>query len=50
VHGVQKGNIFAAAAHSGLIGVITPTDKKFIVVNADDHRLPPASQIFLLTA
>jgi hypothetical protein len=42
---VKKGNIFVAAADSGLIGVIAPTDEEFIVVNADDDRVPPSDQI-----
>jgi hypothetical protein len=33
---VKKGNIFPAAADSGLIGFIAPTDQEFTVVDADD--------------
>ena len=31
---MKEGNIFAATAGSGLILVIAPTDKEFVVVNA----------------
>ena len=44
---MKKGNIFLAAADSGLFGVIAPPDEEFTIVNADDHRLPPAGQIIL---
>jgi hypothetical protein len=42
---VKEGNIFVAAAASGLIGFIAPTDQEFIIVNADADRFPhPAWQ------
>ena len=43
----EEGNIFLTAADSGLFGVIAPPDEEFTIVNADDHRLPPAGQIIL---
>jgi hypothetical protein len=45
---VKESNIFVAAADSGLIGFIAPTDEEFTVVNADDDRFPPTGQIILL--
>jgi hypothetical protein len=45
---VKEGNIFVAAADSGLFGVIAPTDEEYIIVNADDDRFPPTNQIILL--
>jgi len=38
---VKEGGIFAAAADSGLIGFIAPIGAEFIIVDADDDRLPP---------
>jgi hypothetical protein len=40
---VKEGDIFLAAADSGLIGVTLPTDEEFTVVTADDVR-PSMSQ------
>ena len=45
---VKESNILMAAADSGLFGVIAPTDEEFTVVDADDGRFPPSSQIILL--
>ena len=45
---MKEGSIFAAAADSRLIGFIAPTDEEFIVVDADDDRLPPFDQIVVL--
>jgi hypothetical protein len=45
---VEESNILMAAADSGLFGVIAPTDEEFTVVDADDGRFPPSSQIILL--
>ena len=44
---VKEGNIFMAAADSGLFGVIAPTDEEFTVVDTDDDRFPPSVQIIL---
>ncbi|HEY8007993.1 MAG TPA: hypothetical protein VIE66_14610 [Methylocella sp.] len=45
---MKEGNIFPAAAGSGLIGVIAPTDEEFTVIDADYDRFPPSGQIILL--
>jgi hypothetical protein len=39
---VKDANIFVAAADSGLIGVIAPTDKKFTVVDLVSDFAPLA--------
>ena len=45
---VKEGNIFVAAAGYRFLGVIAPTDEEFTVVDTDDGRFPPSSQIILL--
>jgi hypothetical protein len=44
---VKKGNVFMAAADSGLFGFILPTDEEFTVIDPYDDRLPPSGQIIL---
>ena len=36
-----------AAADSGFLRVIAPTDEEFTVVDTDDDRFPPSVQIIL---
>lgn len=42
---VKEGNMFLAAAGSGLVGVTLPTNEEITIVDSDGYGFPPAVQI-----